>query len=81
MSEALKAILRHKEFPRGKCWDEEDYSPGQTILREGESSSDLYLILTGVVRVNMAVDVTPGKRIESGLMEITRGDTFGELNL
>jgi CRP-like cAMP-binding protein len=81
MSEALKAILRHKEFPRGKCWDEEDYSPGQTILREGESSSDLYLILTGVVRVNMAVDVTPGKRLESGLMEMTHGDTFGELNL
>jgi CRP-like cAMP-binding protein len=81
MSEALKAILRHKEFPRGKCWDEEDYLPDQTILREGESSADLYLILNGVVRVNMAVDVAPGQHLESGLMEMTHGDTFGELNL
>ena len=41
MSEALKLILRHPEFPRGKCWEEDDYSPGQTILQEGETSSDV----------------------------------------
>jgi CRP-like cAMP-binding protein len=81
MSEALKLILRHQEFPHGKCWEEDDYSPGQMILREGETSSDVYLILSGVVRANMAVDVTPDQQLESGLMEMTRGDTFGELNL
>jgi CRP-like cAMP-binding protein len=81
MSEALKTILRHRDFPRGKCWDEQDYLPDQTILREGESSCDLFLILSGVVRANMGVDVSPGQHVESGLMEMTHGDTFGELNL
>ena len=27
------------------------------------------------------MDVTPEQHLESGLMEMTRGDTFGELNL
>jgi CRP-like cAMP-binding protein len=81
MSDALKAILQHPEFPRGKCWEEAEFSPDWVILKEGESSNDLYQILSGVVRVNMAVDVTPEQHLESGLMEMTRGDTFGELNL
>ena len=25
MSDALKAILQHPEFPRGKCWEEEEF--------------------------------------------------------
>lgn len=81
MTDALKAILQHPEFPRGKCWDEEEFPADRVILKEGESSNDLYLILSGVVRVNMAVDVTPEQHLESGLMEMTRGETFGELNL
>jgi CRP-like cAMP-binding protein len=81
MSEALKYILDHPEFPRGKCWEEVEFAPDAVILKEGETSCDLYLILNGVVRVNMGVDVSPGQHLESGLMEITHGDTFGELNL
>lgn len=81
MSEALKFILDHPEFPRGKCWDEAEFAPDATILKEGETSCDLYLILSGVVRINMGIDVRPGQHLESGLMQMTRGDTFGELNL
>ena len=81
MSDALQAILDHPEFPRGKCWEEVEYAPDQTILEEGGTSDDLYLILSGVVRINMGVDVTPEQHLESGLMEMTHGDTFGELNL
>lgn len=81
MSEALQTILDHKEFPRGRCWKEVLFEANETILREGDSSRDLYLIIQGVVRVNMAVDVAPGQHLESGLMEMTHGETFGELNL
>lgn len=81
MSDALKFILDHPEFPRGKCWEEVEFTPDEMILKEGETSCDLYQILSGVVRINMGVDVTPQKHLESGLMELTRGDTFGELNL
>ena len=38
MSEALKFILEHPEFPRGKCWEEMEFAPDAVILKEGESS-------------------------------------------
>jgi CRP-like cAMP-binding protein len=81
MSEALQTILDHREFPRGKCWEEVLFEANETILREGDTSRDLYLIIKGVVRVNISVDVSPGQHLESGLMEMTHGETFGELNL
>jgi len=81
MSAALQAILDHQEFPRGKCWEEVSFEADEAILHEGDSSNDLYLIVSGVVRINMLVDVTADKQFESGLMELTHGETFGELNL
>ena len=81
MSDALHTILEHPEFTHGDCWEETIFEPGETILQEGDTSRDLYLITSGVVRVNMSVDVAPEQHLESGLMELTHGDTFGELNL
>lgn len=81
MKDALQTILDHPEFPRGKCWEEVQFDADKTILREGEASRDLYLIIQGVVRVNMSVDVGPGRHLESGITEMTHGETFGELNL
>jgi CRP/FNR family cyclic AMP-dependent transcriptional regulator len=81
MSEALYAILRHPDFPRGKVWSEEYFSPEDVILREGEASRDLYLIVGGTVRVNRQVEVDDTRSMQSGLIELTHGDTFGELNL
>ncbi|MDH3901244.1 MAG: cyclic nucleotide-binding domain-containing protein, partial [Gammaproteobacteria bacterium] len=66
MSATLHTILKHPEFTRGKCWEETSFEPGETILQEGDTSRDLYLIISGVVRVNMAVDVGPEQHLESG---------------
>lgn len=81
MSQALQTILDHPEFPRGKCWEKVLFEANETILKEGDASRDLYLIINGVVRVNMSVDVGPGQHLESGISEMTHGETFGELNL
>jgi CRP/FNR family cyclic AMP-dependent transcriptional regulator len=81
MSEALQSILRHPQFPQDKVWWEEFFDPDDTILKEGEASRDLYLIVSGTVRVNMQVQVDDSRVMQSGLVELTRGDTFGELNL
>jgi CRP/FNR family cyclic AMP-dependent transcriptional regulator len=81
MSEALYSILKHPEFHRDKAWWEEFYDPDNVILKEGESSRDLYLIVSGTVRVNRQVEVDDARIMQSGLIELTRGDTFGELNL
>jgi CRP/FNR family cyclic AMP-dependent transcriptional regulator len=81
MSEALHRILKHPQFLRNEVWWEEQFAPGDIILREGETSRDLYLIVSGTVRVNMQVEVDAARVMQSGLIELTRGDTFGELNL
>ena len=81
MSQALQTILDHPEFPHGKCWEKVLFEANETILKEGDLSRDLYLIINGVVRVNMSVDVGPGQHLESGLTEMTHGETFGELTL
>lgn len=81
MSAALHAILQHPDFPQGQAWSEQEYSPQQSILVEGETSRYLYLILSGTVRVNMRVTVEDGREMDSGLTELTHGETFGELNL
>jgi CRP-like cAMP-binding protein len=81
MSEALHRILKHPQFPRGEVWWEQQLAPADTILKEGENSRDLYLIVSGTVRVNMQVEVDDARIMQSGLIELTHGDTFGELNL
>jgi CRP-like cAMP-binding protein len=81
MSEALYTILKHPEFLQDKVWWEECFSPDDVILREGETSRDLYLIVSGTVRVNRQVEIDDARVMESGLIELTHGDTFGELNL
>ncbi len=81
MSEVLHRILKHPQFPRNEVWWKEQFAPDDTILKEGEASRDLYLIVNGTVRVNMQVDVDDARIMQSGLIELTRGDTFGELNL
>jgi CRP/FNR family cyclic AMP-dependent transcriptional regulator len=81
MSEALHRILEHPQFPRNEVWWEERYAADDTIMKEGDASRDLYLIVSGTVRVNMQVEVDDARIMQSGLIELTRGDTFGELNL
>jgi len=81
MPEALYSILKHPQFLRDKVWWEEYFDPDDVILREGDTSRDLYLIVSGTVRVNMQVEIDDVRIMQSGLIELTRGDTFGELNL
>ena len=81
MSEALYNILKHPQFPQDRVWWYEFFDPDDLILKEGEPSRDLYLIISGTVRVNRKVEVDDARVMQSGLIELTHGDTFGELNL
>jgi CRP-like cAMP-binding protein len=81
MSAAIQAILEHPDFPRRKAWWKEDFEPQHTIIEEGDASRDVFLIERGVVRINKSVEIGPDQEIQSGLLELSAGDTFGELNL
>jgi CRP-like cAMP-binding protein len=81
MSAAIRAILEHPEFPRRKAWWKEDFGPQHTIIEEGDASRDVFFIESGVVRINKAVEIGPDQEFQSGLLELSGGDSFGELNL
>lgn len=81
MSAAIQAILAHPEFPQREAWWKEQFDPRYTIIEEGDASRDLFLIERGVVRINKAVEIGPDEEMQSGLVEMSAGDTFGELNL
>jgi len=81
MSGALETILQHPEFPQGTAWREEVYEADDTVLPAGDTSRDLFLIVSGVVRINLEVDIDARHHVQPGLGELTAGDTFGELNL
>ena len=81
MSDAIKAILDHPDFPQRLAWWREDFGPDQAIIKEGDVTRDLYLIESGILRVNKDVEVTEERHMQSGLLELSAGDIFGELNL
>lgn len=81
MTPAFKALLEHPEFPRRSAWWKEDFGPGQLIIQEGEIGRDVFLIESGVVRINKDIEISPDEHMQSGLLELCAGDTFGELNL
>lgn len=81
MTAAIHAILAHPGFPQPKAWWKEDFGPQHTIIEEGDASRDVFLIERGVVRINKAVEIGPDEEMQSGLLELSAGDTFGELNL
>ena len=81
MSAAMQAILEHPDFPQCFAWWREEVGPEQAIIKEGDVTRDLYLIERGVVRVNKDVEVNEGRHMQSGLLELSVGDIFGELNL
>jgi len=81
MSATLQTILEHPDFPQRLAWWREDFGPEQAIIKEGDNARDLYLIERGVLRVNKDVEVTEERHMQSGLLELSAGDVFGELNL
>ena len=81
MSTALQAILEHPDFQPSHGWRREDFSSGQSIVDENDLSRDLFLIERGLVRINMNIEVTEGRHMQSGLLEMSSGDVFGELSL
>ena len=75
----IKEFWRPKEFwgVDGKYKElMQTYGEGEVILREGDTSKEMYIIHEGEVRVTKMI---AGKKTELGTMG--RGDFFGEMSL
>ena len=76
----LLTILGHPAFKEGEHWQTTTFTAEQTILKEGENTSSLYLILSGCARVIANIDLGSDKTIHPGFKDLTQHDVFGELS-
>ena len=80
MSSLLFGLLDDPKFSEGVYWYRNNVDANQIILHEGEQGREIYLILSGVVRIIGNVDLDENRRIKPGLSELSTGDSFGELS-
>jgi CRP-like cAMP-binding protein len=58
-----------------------EFSPGETIIHEGDEGRSVFLIEQGQVRVSERVELEDRRHIQPGLCDLGPGEIFGELNL
>ena len=81
MTSSINELFEHPKFREGHHWHRERFDPGQLVLKEGDKTSKLYLVLSGTVRVLGTVDLETGRQIHPGVSDLSEGEVFGELAL
>ena len=74
-------LLDRSDFLEGDCWHSQKYETNAVILKEGEYTGRVYLILEGNVRVIGNVTMNGNYHVRPGVNELGAGDTFGEFSL
>lgn len=76
---ALEQLLDHPEFIKLNGWHKEQYEAGETIIREGDCDTRIFLILKGQAQVEARVTLEDEKVIRPGFFKIGEKEIFGEL--
>lgn len=79
MSSLLFGLLENPEFPEGEYWRRRHVGANTVVFHEGERGREIYLILSGSVRIVGNVDLDEQRRIKPGFSELSQGELFGEL--
>lgn len=74
-------VLDRDDFIEGVHWRRHLYANGDVILREGDYSGKVFLIMQGRVRVVGSVPMNEGYTVRPGVKDLERGEIFGELAL
>ena len=77
----LQGLIQHPEFTALGGWQRRRYAAQDVILREGETSGCVYLVLDGLVRIEGTVRLQSGRQFQAGVTELHAGAVFGELAL
>jgi len=77
----LRALLDSPDFPEGERWRRRRFEAGEVILREGDLTPDLYVVLTGSVRVTGTVAVEAQRVVHPAFCDLGAEEVFGELCL
>ena len=77
----LAALLEVPQFVRYTGCIQRDYAAGEVIVRDGDATTSVYLILSGMVRIEGTVRLQSGRQFQAGVTELTTGAILGELAL
>ena len=80
MQSVLYHLIQHPSFPKD-LWQHRRYAEHELIIRQGECSGNLYLVLSGSVRVMGNVLLDGQRRVQPGFGDLGTGEVFGELAL
>ena len=81
MKNALASLLDHSDFAEGVLWMRRKVAADVTLFAEGDTGSEVYLILQGSVRVVGNVDLDEQRSVHPGFSDLNEGQVFGELPL
>jgi CRP/FNR family cyclic AMP-dependent transcriptional regulator len=81
MNDSLYELLQDPRFPEHRAWHKKAFRAKETLLQEGEASRDLYLVLSGCVRVMKQVKLDDDRRLRPGFSDLKERETFGEMCL
>lgn len=76
----LIEIINRGQFVEGRDWLRRSFAENEVILREGQRSGKVFVVLQGRLQVIASVDFD-GRAIRPGFKELEPGDIFGELAL
>jgi len=74
----LTDLFSDTDFVAAVPFSKEYYKPDEIILKEEETSQDVYFILEGSVRVSTTLNEGEGQLV-TGLARLSEGDYFGEM--
>lgn len=81
MKNAFNSLLDHPEFREGQLWDRKRFPAGETLFEQGDEGQEIYIVLSGTVRVVGDVVLDEGQRIHPGVCDLEEGAIFGEMPL
>lgn len=81
MRSAFHDLLGHPDFKEGVLWHMRRLPANCTVFAAGDPGREVFLMLSGRVRVVGNVDLDEQRTLHPGFSELSAGQCFGELPL
>ncbi len=81
MKSVFYQLLESPNFREEVPWRQEHFKAGEAVIKEGEKSGCVYLLLEGRVRVVANIETGNKHTLHPGFRDLEPGDLFGEFSL
>jgi len=75
----LTEILNHPEFKENEFWHRQSFASGVQIFHQDDPAENLYLVISGKVRITYTVVLNDDRHIQPGIVDLEVDEIFGEM--